>query len=131
MTDDFTSREHIPDRHRKLNAGAEDLATQFQRLHSSQRDRAAAASPLGRALIESTRASTYDRIAPLVARIDPTWEPRPDETIPTRPPWNSAPACGIDLDAPASTDGDNRNKIVTLIVKTTNAIRHPRRRRTG
>ncbi len=132
----------------------QDLAEDFRRLDAAQRAAAAAASPTARALIEASRAATYNRLAPLVADLDRTWTPATPSTLrSSRRDWYTRSATSPEdiaatdtvVDMATDTDGTelidgtngtdatalNRNRIIEVVVKAAHVIRHPRRQRQG
>lgn len=156
--DDFGRHRSDPDANHTTGRSRHraDLADDFRRLDAAQRAAAAEAGPLGRALIEASRAATYDRLAPLVAEVDRTWTPGSvantfADTVPntpadrtlrfdrdTRPPTSAGtvPTITTDTDHTGAQlptllverPGD-RNRIVDIVVKAAQVVRHPRRRR--
>ena len=52
----------------------DELRQQIIDLHRLGTDRSATASPLARQLIEAARSGTYERLAPLIAAVDPSWD---------------------------------------------------------
>lgn len=126
----------------------ESLTEDFRRLDAAQRNAASTASPLGRALIESSRAATYQRLAPLVAELDRTWTPAPAPDTPggstsstdghTRPPISAAAfetVTTIDADVAVSASfakrPEHRTRIVEILTRAVQVARHPRRHNQG
>ncbi|PKZ62835.1 hypothetical protein CYJ73_25000 [Gordonia terrae] len=128
----------------------ENLTEDFRRLDAAQRDAASTASPLGRALIESSRAATYQRLAPLVADLDRTWTPAsapaPDRrggstsstegsTRPLIPATAFEAITTIDTDAAVSVSvakrPESRTWVVEILTRAVQVARHPRRRSQG
>lgn len=151
MINDDDAGRHRSDPDASRTAGRsrhrDDLAEDFRRLDAAQRGAAAAASPSGRALIESSRAATYHRLAPLVAELDRTWNPASAPTTAAsdvHPSRFIRPPTAADTGPTITTDADHtgvqlptllvertgdRNRIVDIVVNAVQVVRHPRRRR--
>ncbi|KUI33139.1 hypothetical protein AU196_12640 [Mycobacterium sp. IS-1742] len=63
----------------------DELRQQIIDLHQLGTDRSATASPLARQLIEAARSGTYERLAPLIAAADPSWNRAPSSAARTQP----------------------------------------------
>lgn len=64
----------------------DELRQQIIGLHQLGADRSATASPLARQLIEHARSGTYERLAPLIAAVDPDWDRAPSSAARTPSP---------------------------------------------
>lgn len=65
------------------SVSSDELRQQIIGLHQLGADRSATASPLARQLIEHARSGTYERLAPLIAAVDPDWDRAPSSAART------------------------------------------------
>ncbi|MFV8141836.1 hypothetical protein ACNQR7_30075 [Mycolicibacterium senegalense] len=110
--DEPSSRPTYP----RASVTNEALRQQIIGLHQLGADRSATASPLARELIEHARSGTYERLAPLIAAVDPDWDRGP--SMAARTPSSTPIEADEETAEPAPAQPEVRRRLRVAKLKT-------------